>query len=276
MELNQYLVEELTMKATNFILPGRFLQLLKRDILSNINTTLIALGAVTAVIYLISALSAYNNAPSGQLYFSLFTNLLFAGGLIVTSMVFKEMHRKETAQNYLLLPASNFEKFFSRLLISTIGFALIALIGVTAISYLSEGVNTLIFKRHNVLFNPFSKIVWTLMAHYLVAQSIFFLGAVYFRKYHFIKTINIIFLVQLSITIITALFARMVYIDLFDGIFRVGDTSLLIQWEKLPLNANSFTNLIKTLKILYWLVPAPLFWIISYFRIKEVEVKNAI
>lgn len=264
------------MKINNIISLRRLLYLLKRDILSNINTTLIVFGAVTAVIYLISALTAYNHAPSGQLYFTLFTNLLFAGGLIVTSMIFKEMHRKETAQNYLLLPASNFEKFFSRLLISTIGFALITLIGVTAISYLSEGVNTLLFKRHNVLFNPFSKIVWTLMAHYMVAQSIFFLGAVYFRKYHFIKTINIIFLVQISIAIITALFARIVYFDMFDGFFRIGDTNLLIQLGKLPFNSSSFTNLIKTLKILYWLVPAPLFWTISYFRIKEVEVKNAI
>ncbi|MDA3940307.1 MAG: hypothetical protein PF693_13530 [Spirochaetia bacterium] len=264
------------MKTTNIISPLRLLHLFKRDILNNVNTTLIAFGAVTAVIYLISAISAYTNAPSGELYFSLFTNLLFAGGLIVTSMVFKEMHKKETAQNYLLLPASNFEKFFSRLLISTIGFALFTLIGVTVISYLSEGVNTLIFKRHNEIFNPFTKMVWTLMAHYLVAQSIFFLGAVYFRKFHFIKTINVIFLLQLSITIITALFVRIVFFDLFEGLFKIGDTSLIMQWDKIPLNTSSFTNLIKTLKILYWLVPAPLFWTISYFRIKEVEVKNAI
>ena len=264
------------MKTTNIISPRRLFSLLKRDILSNINTTLITFGAVTAVIYLISAITAYNSAPSGQLYFTLFTNLLFAGGLIVTSMIFKEMHRKETAQNYLLLPASNFEKFFSRLLISTVGFAMITVIGITAISYLSEGVNTLIFKRHNVLFNPFSKMVWTLMAHYMVAQSIFFLGAVFFRKYHFIKTINVIFLIQISVSIIAALFVRIVYFDLFDGFFRIGNTSLLFQWEKLSLDASSFTGLLNTLKILYWLVPAPLFWTIAYFRIKEVEVKNAI
>ena len=264
------------MKTNNIILLRRLLYLLKRDILNNINTTLIVFGAVTAVIYLISALTAYNHAPSGQLYFTLFTNLLFIGGLIVTSMIFKEMHRKETSQNYLLLPASNFEKFFSRLLISTIGFAAITLIGVTAISYLSEGVNTLIFKRHNQIFNPFTKTVWTLMAYYFVAQSIYFLGAVYFRKYNFIKTINVIFLFAILISILGALFVRIVYFDFFDGFFRIGNTGLLIQWRKLPLNASSFTNLIKTLKILYWLVPAPLFWTISYFRIKEAEVKNAI
>ena len=276
MESNLYLMEELTMNITNIFSPGRLLHLLKRDILSNINSTLIALGAVTAVIYFISAISAYNNAPSGQLYFTLFTNFLFAGGLIVTSMIFKEMHKKETAQNYLLLPASNFEKFFSRLLISTIGFALITLVGVTVISYLSEGVNLLIFKRHNVIFNPFSKTVWMLMAHYMVAQSIFFLGSVFFRKYHFIKTINVIFLIQLSLSIITVLFARIIFFDFFEGFFGLNETSFQIQWDALKINPDTIKVLFTTGKIIYWLVPAPLFWTISYFRLKEAEVKNAI
>ncbi len=264
------------MKTTNIISPNRLLYLLKRDILSNINTTLIVFGAATAVIYLISVIMAYNSAPSGQLYFSLFTNLLFAGGFIVTSMVFKEMHRKETAQNYLLLPASNFEKFFSRLLISTIGFALITVVGVTVISYLSEGVNSLIFKRHNVIFNPFTKTVWLLMAHYLVAQSIFFLGAVFFRRYHFIKTINVIFLIQLSLSIIAVLFIRIIFFDFFDGFFGLNEISFQIQWDALKINPVTIKVLFTTGKILYWLVPAPLFWTISYFRLKEAEVKNAI
>jgi hypothetical protein len=264
------------MKSTNIFSPGRLIHLLRRDTLSNINTTLIVFGAVTAVIYLISFITVYNNAASGQLYFTLFTNILFAGGLIVSSMMFKEMHRKETAQNYLLLPVSNFERFFSRLLISTIGFAALSLIGVTAISYLSEGVNMLIFKRHNVFFNPFNKTVWLLMAHYFVAQSIYFLGAVYFRKNNFIKTINIIFLATISLSILGALFTRIVYFDLFEGFFRIGNTSLLFQWENLSLDSKSFTVLINSLKVLYWLVPAPLFWTIAYLRIRETEVKNAI
>jgi hypothetical protein len=264
------------MKTTNIISPNRLLYLLKRDILSNINTTLIVFGAVTAVIYIISAIMAYNNAPSGQLYFSLFTNLLFVGGFIVTSMIFKEMHKKETAQNYMLLPASNFEKFFSRLLISTIGYALITVIGITVISYLSEGVNSLIFKRHNVIFNPFTEMVWKLMAHYLVAQSIFFLGAVFFRKYHFIKTINVIFLIQLSLSIIAGIFIRIIFFDYFDGFFNLNEINFQIQWDALKINPELIKRLITTGKILYWLVPAPLFWTISYFRLKEAEVKNAI
>jgi len=264
------------MKTANIISPNRLLFLLKRDILSNINTTLIVFGAVTAVIFLISAIMAYNNAPSGQLYFSLFTNLLFIGGFIVTSMIFKEMHKKETAQNYLLLPASNFEKFFSRLLISTIGFAIITVIGITVISYLSEGVNSLIFKRHNEIFNPFTKTVWLLMAHYIVAQSIFFLGAVFFRKYHFIKTINVIFLIQFSLSLIAVIFIRIIFFDFFEGFFGLNETSFQIQWDALNINPEIIKRLFTTGKILYWLVPAPLFWTISYFRLTEAEVKNAV
>lgn len=276
MVLNQFLVEEQIMKATNIIQPERIFQLLKRDILSNFNSALIAFGAVAAVAYLISIITVYSSSASGQLYFILFTNLLFAGGLITTSMVFKEIHRKETAQNYLLLPASNFEKFLSRLLISTIGFAAITLIGITAISYLSEGVNTLIFKRHNDLFNPFGKMVWILIAHYFVAQSVFFLGAVFFRKNNFIKTINAIFIFSISITILGLFFGRIIYFDFFDGFFSIENPGFHIQWEKISLNTNLLTTTVNILKILYWLLPAPLFWTIAYFRIKEVEVKNAV
>ena len=264
------------MKATNIISHRRLLYLLKRDILSNITTTLIIFGAVTAVIYLISALTAYNRAPSGQLYFTLFTNLLFMGGLIVTSMVFREMHRKETAQNYLLLPASNFEKFFSRLLISTVGFAALTLVSLAIISYLSEGINTLIFNRHNQIFNPFTKEIWLLMAHYFVAQSIFFLGAVYFRKYNFIKTINIIFLLGITVSILGTLFTRIIYFDIFEGFFRLKDISFSVQWNRLAIQPENITLLVNIAKVMYWLIPAPLLWTIAYFRIKEAEVKNAI
>lgn len=265
------------MKVTNIISPWRFLLLLRRDILSNINTALIVFGAVTAIIYILSAINTYNYRPSDQLYFSFFTNILFIGGFVVTSRIFKEMHRKETAQNYLLLPASNFEKFLSRLLISTIGIAAITIIGVTAISYLSEGVNILIFKRHNEIFNPLTKSVRVLIAHYFVAQSLYFLGAVYFRKRNFIKTINAIFLFAISVLIMGILFGRMVYFDFFDGFFSIGNIDLLIHWEKMSLLApDTVESLLTIAKILYWIVPAPLFWIISYFRIKEVEIKDAV
>ena len=264
------------MKANNIISPKRLFYLLKRDLLNNINTSLIFFGAVTAVIYFISFLTVYNDASSEQLYFSIFANLLFISGFIVTSKIFKEMHRKETTQNYLLLPASNFEKFLSRLLISTIGVAAITIVGVTVISYLSEGINTIIFKRHNQYFNLFNKTVWILFGHYFITQSLFFLGAVYFRKYNFMKTINVIFLFAISISILGTLFTRIVYFDLFEGFFRIKHFSQIIQWENISLSQKTIKTLVNIVKVLYWLIPAPLFWTISYFRIKEAEVTNAI
>jgi hypothetical protein len=115
-----------------------------------------------------------------------------------------------------------------------------------------------------------------LIAHYFVAQSIYFLGAAYFRKYNFIKTINVIFLILISVSILGALFFRIIYFDIFDIFCGIKDTSLMIQWDRLsinPKNINTFKYIAITL---YWLIPAPLFWTIAYFRIKEAEVKNAI
>lgn len=264
------------METTNIFSPGRLLYLFKRDLYSNINTTIITSGAAMAVIYLISAISAYYGSPSDQLYYNLFTKLLFIGGLIATSTIFREMHRKETAQNYLLLPASTFEKFFSRLFISTIGFAVITIVGLTIISYLSEGINILIINRHNQIFNPFTKEVWIMTAHYFVIQSIFFLGAVYFRKHNFIKTINFIFLFTISISLLGIFFTKIIYFDIFNDFFRPDDAGFLFQWNSLSINPKDINTITTIARTLYWLIPAPLFWTIAYFRLKEAEVKNAI
>ncbi len=264
------------MKTADIISPQRLLHLLKRDLLSNRNTTVIIFGAITAIIYLISAVTAYSYSPSDKLYTSLFTKFLFAGGLIASSMIFKEMHMKETAQNYLLLPASNFEKFFARLLISTVGFAALSIFGLSLISYLCEGINTLILNRHNQIFNPFTKDIWMITAHYFVVQSLFFLGAVYFRNYNFIKTINVIFLSTVFILIIGVFFTKIVYFDISNGFPGINDITLLVQGNRITLNLKNIDTITSIIKPLYWIIPAPLFWTIAYFRIKEEEVKNAI
>ncbi len=266
------------MKLDNIFSFPRVWNLLKKDFKSNLNKTLIVSGAVAAVIILIAVINAYNGTLSDFLYFTLFANLLFIGGFIVTSGAFKEMHRKETVQNFLLLPASNFEKFFSRLLLTTIGYVLFAVISITLVSCFAEWINTLIFKRHNSYFNPLEIRVWQFAAHYIVLQSIFFLGAAYFRKYNLMKTINVIFLFLILVSILGAIFTRIVYFNLFEGIFSLKDSNpyIHVQWDMLPTAMGNTTHYINIVRIIYWLIPAPLFWTITFFRIKEAEVKNAV
>ncbi len=264
------------MKQNSYLSMNRIFLLVKRDILSKKLALLVVTGAIFAGVYLSSLINIYSSAPSATLYFSLFTNILFISGFIITSIQFKELHKKETAQNYLLIPASTFEKFLSRLMLSTIGFAVLVLVGLTLISFTVEGLNSLIFGRHSILFSPFSKEVFLVIAHYFVAQSIFFLGAIYFRKYNFIKTINSIFIFLFALAILGVVFARIVYHDIFNGFISVDSRNVPLYLHSLPIGSDKISVFVQAVKTIYWIIPAPLFWTISYFRLKETEVKNAL
>ncbi len=264
------------MKINNSISLDRLGYLLKKDIAGIVTKTLIVTGAVAAFILFISALNAYNRPDSGQFYFRFFKDILFFGGFIITAGSFTDMHKKETAQNFLLLPASTFEKFLSRLILTSAGYAVITIAGMMLLSYISEGINILIFSRHNGLFNPLNKNVWLLVAHYMVTQSIFFLGSVYFRKYNFIKTINVIFLFVILVSIVLFLFLRIVFFDFFSNFFKLDPSAYSFRWGISNVYPENLSSLVTFIKISYWIIPAPLFWIISYFRVKEAEIKNAV
>lgn len=264
------------MKINNSISIDRLGYLLKKDIAGIVSKTLIVTGAVAAFILFISALNAYNRPDSGQFYFRFFKDILFIGGFIITAGSFTDMHRKETAQSFLLLPASTFEKFLSRLILTSVGFAVLTIAGMMLLSYISEGINVLIFSRHNGLFNPLNKNVWLLVAHYMVIQSIFFFGSVYFRKYNFIKTVNVIFLFVILVSIVLFLFLRIVFFDFFSNFFQMNSTAFFFHWGNLNVYPENLSSLVTFIKISYWIIPAPLFWVISYFRVKEAEIKNAV
>ncbi len=251
------------MKLRNVLSPLRLLNLVKKDIYENTVKTAIGSGAAAGIIIIFSAYTAYTGIPAYQLYNKFFAFLLFTAGLIITSGSFREMHLKNKAQYYLLLPASHFEKFLSRLLLTTIGFSLFTLFGTVVVSYISEGLNTLLFNRHNPIFNPFTSQVWLTIARYTVLQSIFFLGAVYFRKNNFIKTINVLLLSALILSIIVMLLFRHLFADILQG----------YRFSMVYANGMSFLRIVN---IFLWIVPAPLFWTIAYFRITEAEVKNAV
>ena len=54
----------------------------------------------------------------------------------------------------------------------------------------ARGINTLLFDVRREFFSPFDALSWLLVPHYLVAQALFFLGAAWFRKTHFVKTVG--------------------------------------------------------------------------------------
>ena len=257
------------MNMNNIFSGKRFIYLINRDLTGSLVKILIVSGAVAGVLLPISAYMAYTGNAPGRMYYSFFKNILFIAGLIITSSSFWEMHRKTSVQSYLLLPASNFEKFSSRLFLTSIGFSILVVIGLFLFSCFSEGLNTLLFKRHNILFNPFSTYIWITIARYIVIQSIFLLGAVYFKKHNFLKTVNTILITIFILTVLGLILIKIEYADFFHNFYTIEESQI-------RLFTSYGSPLQKVLQIIFWVLPAPLFWTIAYFRLKEAEVKNAI
>ena len=91
---------------------------------------------------------------------------------------------------FLLLPASALEKTVSRLLIHTVGLIVFLLVFTTVLSWVLEGINTVAFGVRREFFSPFDRVAWLMLPHFLVTQALFFLGAAWFRKVQFVKTVG--------------------------------------------------------------------------------------
>lgn len=117
--------------------------------------------------------------------------LYFAGGLALTSHIFHEVHSPNTSYQFLTLPATNFEKFSAAWFVSAIGYTIAAMTAIVLLSFSVEivaSINTGNWSQFS-LFNPFRADILESVSNYIMFQSIFLLGAIYFRKNNFLKTL---------------------------------------------------------------------------------------
>jgi hypothetical protein len=275
-----------------FFSPKRFSQLLLRDFTSGYRAILISMAAGAGGILLIAVLTALGNAlsgnwqaPNAEFYFGLFTNVLFFGGFIISSLAFKEAHQGGSGIFYMTIPSSTFEKFLSKLLVTSLGFAVGTLVLITATAAVSEGVVRLIFGSGFGFFNPFSRVVLELVGIYLITQSVFLMGSLWFKKLAYVKTALWIVIFGVVTLIVAAAAARILLADdlRWDGIHFGGNTTgeAFLNWSEETVmksfgpgtrGAQGLEAFKIAGKILFIGVLAPVCWLASYFRLGEIEV----
>jgi hypothetical protein len=193
---------------------------------------------------------------------------LFAVGTFYGSQYFRDLASKPKGSNFLLVPASTFEKLLCSLMYTVVFFFIVFtaafyLVDILAVSIANtvpgldkpEGKIYLvnIFEVTFFSFNDNSTLNFLLF--FFSVQSAFLLGSVYFKKYNFIKTIITGFVVWISLFLL-------VYFIVEHVLPEGKDNELLAQ---LP---NWSTNLLRIM--VYGL--APLLWIVAYYRLKQKQV----
>jgi hypothetical protein len=252
----------------------RLAMLLRRDFSAGYKSVFIAMAAVGGFVILVSVVSAFGRELGpihGQMYFP----LLFIGGYIVTSLTFKELHLNGQSIFYLTLPGSGLEKYLSKLLVTSAGYAFGSLFFYTAVSSAAEGINRLIFGHGHPFFNPFERYTLIAVAVYLVTQAVFLVGSVYFRKLAFIKTNLFLWLFGIVVVILVAVIGWAIFRDYAAGtrielepyFHRLGESG-----EMQAVLAPMAEKFFQVAKVLFWGVMAPVCWLIGYLRLRETEV----
>lgn len=263
-----------------FVLQPRRLWLqMRNDVVSNGRSLLIALASAGAVVIGLSVLTSIGyltnepNIGGGRAFhIPVYTVLLVVGGFIVTSLSFADLHDERKGMFYLSLPGSLLEKFVGKLLLTTILWVVGATIAYFIASLIGAGISELAFGGSHGGYLPTSWIGLKVVLNYMLAQSIFLFGSIYFKKSAFIKTVLAVIVFAFAYMFVMVVVGRIVFSGYFAHLLptdaemeRLGDL-LLPVWPRLQRPAEVLGNVVN-----YAIVPL-FFWVVGFIRLRETEV----
>jgi hypothetical protein len=220
---------------------------------------------------------------------------LFLTGALFASLLFGELANKPKAINFLSVPASQLEKVLCMALYCVLIFFVCYTVIFYAVDFImvkvANAVNLARWKEHNAeaLFvpetvanvftkltsrdngNPFNTLT-TLLLIFFAVQGAYALGSIYFPAYSFIKTTIALLLIILFFVF---LLAKVLSPILPEGGFA---SSLNIfnlrgpgnEWGVRVIQLPSWTE--NVFFGYFKFVLMPVFWVVTYFRLKEKEV----
>lgn len=251
------------MEKSNIFNINRLYLLTRRHLWSNLTGWLIAFGALSGVLLVISLLVAYFQPGSLAMLTPTYLTIMFLGGYIFTGSIFSELNEPRKATHYLTLPVSVTERLASAWLLTGILFPLFALLMIFLIIFLANLIMNLTFD-----FSPFANLFSgnyvNAFKSYAITQSVFLLGAAYFRKYNFLKTLLVLFVFFVGFMIITGLMGWLFLSHLAETL-QSGEAALntdpvAVRW--IPTAAN----------IIYNYLMLPFFLVTTWFTLKERQV----
>ena len=242
----------------------RLAWVVRNDLLRSYRSALVVLITAALVALVVSLAGAYDgDVGQGPTFYRVFfIAALFAWGTIATSVCFSDMHGRTTNAAFLLLPASALEKTLSRLLIHTVGLIAFLLAFTMVLSGLLEGINAVWIGERRAFFSPLDDVAWMLVPHFIVAQALFFLGAAWFRKVQFVKTVGVALGIVIGLSAIAAFLGWML-------------------WPMRCVNANCyqfplFDWVADAAPVVYLYLLPPFCWFVAWLRVTETQVSHGV
>ena len=260
--------------------------LARRDLLQYWRGMLIVAAGNTGVMIVITILgsifsrASYGGSWGGVDYDGWFTGLMIIWGCIAASAAFGELHDKNRNQDFLLLPASALEKTLMRLLLVSLVLPLFIVVLMVLDSLIAESIRLLVQGGALRPFNPFGSGLFDsgrrfgnlrIIRDTIVLQSVFFLGASWFRKAHFIKTV----LGVAALSTAFSLFASLVFYIVFGP-----SIGMDLDFDPFSFVPGRFQEFFRTLKVTVQILAfavLPLFcWFTAWLRVKETQSSHGV
>lgn len=263
----------------------RLYHLFKKDLYESRKTLITYAITIFVVMFLPSAISSFLNrgfslANDGFSYAPYYVGFLMLGGAIISSIAFTDsMYGKTTQHDWLMLPATATERLSVKLMISILIYPLLITLYIFLSSVVIEGFNLLFFRVHSPIFNPLSKVYFQMLLHNIILQSIFLMGSTYFRKSAFIKTVLSIGVFATVIGFITSGIGYLLFKDVFHMVdsveteFMIDNFVMRYGTQEAMLDFRFFEYVGK---VIYWILLSPFCWLVSYFRIREVQAYDTV
>lgn len=191
--------------------------------------------------------------------------------ILTSSNIFSSLKSTSSGIHYLMTPATIGEKFSSALVYSSVFTIFVYTVTILLVNNLCILAGNAITGQHLTFLLPSSAIFWKSVLNLLTLQSIFFLGAIVFKKNPFGKTLLCIFLFFIAMgAILTGIASWQ-----FGSIESISSMNITINslsdLQKLGLISMSLSTLNHLITII--LISIPLFfWILAYFRLKTREI----
>jgi hypothetical protein len=134
-----------------------------------------------------------NDSASGAIVVNVFALFIFKySGYALTSTMFYELNSSGSAPFIYTLPAKTSEKLFSAWLFSFVGYTTVGLTALYLFSLIIGMDANWIFSKEN----------FVQIQIYTIGQSVYFLGAVYFRNNNFLSTFLALLIVGIGFSLV--------------------------------------------------------------------------
>ena len=262
------------MFTNSFFEPKRFWLLVRNGFVEDYKIRWVELAVIAALVPVLS-LVGMGGASTGSMgliryefpvttFF--FIAYFFVGLGYAANCLNRIFHGTDNGFSFTLIPASFFEKYLSRLLISTIAWVVIVFglfgVGFCAAQLLNMGMMGRTFSLPYTWFTD----VLGMSAHFLIIQSLFFFAGMVFKKQPIGKMIGMVIL----FFIVVAIFGNAVLFAAIRQGTDAGNPNAVLAFL-----TNAFTNGSDTLqialKVFYYGILAPVFWFITYKLMQKTQ-----